>query len=982
VEFRILGPVEVWNDGVRLPSLPPKPSQILAVLAVECGRSVTVDRLIDLIWGEAPPPQARKSLQVHISNLRRSGVPVEHRQAGYVLAAPPESVDLHVFRALVAKAGEAAEPTTRSEVYARALALWRGMPLAGMDCDSLRDWLCHPLEAQRLSALEAALDTDLALGRHAEVVDALTALVGQYPLAERPRHQLMKALFRCGRRTDAMRVFREARRTLVDELGVEPGPELQQLYREILGEAQAAPTVRRNYLPRDVGDFTGRAEELAELTLAGADAGVWWIEGSAGVGKSALAVHAAHELAARYPDGQLYVDLHALSADCAPTAPGAALDTVLRAMDVPSERIPAGVDERAALWRAQLTGRRVLIVLDNVAGVAQVRPLLPGTPGCLTLITSRGRLCGLEGVRRLPLEVLPPTEAVTLLARILGDERVNAEPEAAEEVARLCGHLPLAVRITGARLAGRAHWPVSKLVCRLRDERKRLDELVADDLAVRSSLELTYRALDVRSRRAYRMFGFLGYPELPCHVPAALLDVPVGAAEEVLDGLVDARLLDVVGNGRYRMHELVRIHARELAEQEDCEADLLAAVDRVVTAWLSSVDGFAEQLAPAVPRMQDALGVANGQPGAPLDRDEWFGAEEPLLIKTVERAAELGLVDQACRLAEALVFAWFGLRNRYDGWERTHRAALAAVVERGDRRLEAVLRCSIGQMHYKRDHLSEAGRWFDAARRLFTVLADRRGEAVSLNGSGMVARDEGRFDDALTALSSARVLLSELGDAEGVAHALYGVGSVQRDLARDDDSFGTLHDAVDAYRTAHSSRGEALAIRGIGLVHRARGELDQAAELCERAHGMVAAIGDPLLSSYTGQSLAKVLLRQGNVDLAESMLVAAREGCLRLGDRFGLALVRRTMGELHLAGGDPEGARVALREALADWTEMDLVLWRARTLRDLGAAHAGLGDDEGADRCWSEAALVFGELGTRELGEIGHWSTRWGLART
>lgn len=979
MEFRILGPVEVWADGARLPSPPPKPSQILAVLAVECGKIVTVDRLIDLIWGEAPPPQARKSLQVHISSLRRSGVPVEHRQAGYLLAAPPESVDLHVFRALVAKAAETTEPTIRSEFYAGALALWRGTPLAGMDSDSLRDWLCRPLQAQRLAALEAGLDADLALGRHAEVVDTLTALVGEYPLSERLRHQLMKALFRCGRRSDAMRVFREARRTLVDELGVEPGPELQQLYREILGGAPVASTVRRNYLPRDVGDFTGREGELAALVTA--DAGVWWIEGPAGVGKSALAVHAAHQLVARYPDGQLYVDLHALSADRAPTAPGAALDTVLRALDVPSERIPEGVDERAALWRAQLTGRRVLIVLDSVASVAQVRPLLPGVPGCLTFITSRGRLCGLEGVRRLPLEVLAPTEAVTLLGRILGDERVAAEPEAAEEVARLCGHLPLAVRITGARLAGRAHWPVSKLVSRLRDERKRLDELVADDLAVRSSLELTYRALDARSKRAYRMFGFLGYPELPCHLPAALLDLPIDVAEEVLDGLVDARLLDVVGSARYRMHELVRIHARELAEQEDAEADRLAAVDRAVTAWLSMVDGFAERLAPAVPRMQDALGVASEQPSGPLDRDEWFGVEEPLLIKTVERAAELGLVDQACRLAEALVFAWFGLRNRYDGWERTHRAALAAVVERGDRRLEAVLRCSIGQMHYKRDHLSEAGHWFDAARRQFVALEDRRGEAVTLNGSGMVARDEGRFGDALAALSSAKVLLEALGDAEGMAHALYGIGSAQRDLARDDEAFGTLREAVDAYRTAGSRRGEALAIRGIGLVHRARGELNQAAEHCGRAHDMVSGIGDPLLSCYTGQSLAKVLLRQGNVDQAESLLIAAREGCQSLGDRFGLALVRRTAGELHLAAGDPEGARVTLREALADWTELDMALWRARTLRDLGAAHAGLGDDEGADRCWSEAALVFGELGTREIGEIGQWSRRWGLAR-
>lgn len=937
MEVRILGPVE--------PSVPPKPAQILAVLAVECGKIVPVERLIDLIWGEEPPPQARKSLQVHISSLRRAGLPVEHRAAGYVLNAEPESVDLHAFRKRVQEAGDEADLKVKAELLKGALQLWRGTPVV----------FAQTLDVQRLAAAEAWIDAELALGRHAELVERLGAFVAEYPLAERLRGQLMTALARAGRRADAMRVFRETRRVLVDELGVEPGEQLQQLYRDVL---EGARDSRRNYLPRDAGDFTGREQELGRLLDC--DGGVWWIEGPAGVGKSALAVHAAHRLADRYPDGQLFVDLH---------SPSGALDALLRAMDVPSERIPESPEERAALWRATVSGRRVVIVLDGVTSVSEIRPLLPGSPGCLTLVTSRSRLCGLEGVRRIPLDVLSGDEAVTLLKRILGDDRVATEPDQAREVARLCGYLPLAVRITGARLAGRAHWPVSKLVRRLSDERSRLDELVADDLAVRSSLELTYRALDENVRGAYRMFGYLGLPEVPSFLWVHLLD------EDVLDQLVDARLLDVIGSARYRMHELVRLHARELAEAEDPQQEREDLVRRAVVAALSTVDGLTEQLFLAVPRMQDSLGIV-ATAARPVDKDAWFAREESLLTRLVERAAELGLAEIASQLAEVLVFAWFGLRNRYDAWERTHTAALEAVWRTGDVRLEAVLRCSLGQMHYKRDNLAEARSWFDTAQTLFVNLGDKRGEAVAMNGIGMVCRDLGEYPCALEALDRARELL-ESTDPEGLAHALYGIGSIKRELGDDEAALEILALAENVYRDAKSSRGEALAARGIGLVHRARGELDLAEEHIVRAYEMVAGTGDELLGCYTAQAWAKVLLRKGLFDPAEELLHTALNGCRDVGDRFGEALVRRTTGEWRLASGDYPGARIVLTEVMTTWADLGLPLWRARTLRDLGAVHARMGDYASADRCWEEASALFTRLGTRESGEVHQWPAQW-----
>ncbi|HEX6345640.1 AfsR/SARP family transcriptional regulator [Umezawaea sp.] len=965
MQFRVLGPIEVHDDdGTLLPSPPPKAGRILAVLAADCGRVVPVDRLIDLVWGDQRPPQVRKSLQVHISGLRRAGVPVEHRAEGYRLDADPEQVDAHLFRTLVARAGETPDAVERRAVLGEALALWRGAPMAGIDR------LGGPVEAQRLAAVEDAVDADLALGHHADAVDLLSGLVEEYPLAERLRVRLMRALAGSGRRPEAMRLFQDTRRLLVDELGVEPGPELQQTYRAVLEGDEPGEPVRRNYLPCDVGDFTGRVAELERLT-GGDPHGVWWIEGPAGVGKSALAVHAAHRLAPRYPDGQLFVDLHSL-----PPAPGVALDTLLRAIDVPGVRIPVRLDERAALWRAQLADRRVLIVLDGVTSAAQVRLLLPGAPGCLTLITSRLRPADRQA-RRLTLDELTSAEAVALLADILGDDRVAEEPEAALEVARLCGHLPLAVRITGARLASRPHWPVSRLAGRLGDERCRLDELVADDLAVRSSLELSYRALDERARRAYRAFGFLDHPELPAELASPLLGVPGRAAEDVLDRLVDARLLDVTGEDRYRMHDLVRIHARELAEAEPDDADRLAAVRRVVVACLAKVDGCVERLMPAVSQMQGFLGELHDDPVPPAERDAWFAVEEPLLIKVVERAAELGFAADACDLAEALVFAWFGLRNRYDGWERTHRAALDAVVEAGDRRREAVLRCSLGQLHFKRDEFTEAGLWFGAAGALFVELGDRRGEAIALNGEGMVTRERAQYHHALAALGRARELLTELGDGEGVAHSLYGIGSVQRELARDEEALRTLRAAETAYRVAGSRRGEALAVRGIGLVHRARGEYAEAEPYFRRAHEIASELGDPLMSCYTAQSLAKAWLRAGRLAEAARLLAGALSDCHELGDRFGLALLRRTIGELHLAGGEADRAVVVLRVALAGWDELDLPAWRARTLRDLGAAHASAGDGGSAARCWSEAALLLEGLGSREAGESGTWA-RWG----
>lgn len=982
-DFRILGPVEVWAAGQPLDQPSPRARQILALLLLNPGVITPVDRLIDAVWGEDPPPHARKALQVHISHLRQLlSVPLRHSPPGYLLSVQPEQVDLHRFRGLAAAARRETDPAQAARLLREALALWRGRPLADIGSDRMRERFFAGLEEERLAALEARMEADLRLGRHAELLTELPALLAEHPLRERLRGLLMTALYRDGRRAEALRLFHEARALMVAELGVEPGPDLQRLHRELLTEPRPAPPraatpVSRNHLPRDVPEFTGRGAELSRLCAwTERDSGVlpvWWLDGPTGVGKTALAVRAAHRLAERYPDGQLFVELQGL-------APEAVLDALLRALRVPGERIPEGLRERAARWRAELSGRRVLVVLDDASGPGQVRPLLAGGADCLVLVTSRQRPAGLEGARRLPLDVLPPAAAHELFARLLGDERARAEPEAVAELLGLCGYLPLAIRITGAKLAARPHWPVSRLLARLRDERRRLDELSVGDLAVRTGLAVSYLGLDEPSRRAYRLLGALGYASLPGWLAAPLLAEPEEAAEDLLDRLVDAQLVQVVSEPgeppRYRMHDLVRLHARERAELEDTSGERREAVRRAVTALLAAVDELAEPLPPAVPRLCQTDLSTQPRPRI-TGAERWFEQEEDSLVAAVCRAAELDLAELAAALAEALVFSWFAMRNRYDAWARTHEAAIAALRRTGHRRGEAALECSLGQLHYKRDRYELARNHFRTAQALFAEVGDTRGEAVALNGIGMVGRELADHATALPALRRAQHMLATTGDEEGVAHALYGIGYAHRELGEDPEAIHTLTAAVQAYRATGNDRGEALALRGIGLVHRAADRWDEAEHFCRRSHHIVREVADDLLSCYTTQALAKVWIRQHHPDRAEPALQSAACTSQTFGDTFGLSLLHRTLGECHLAQGRLQPALRYLDLAIAGWEELRLPVWRARTLRDVGAVHAAAGDAVLAHRAWREAQEVFERLGVREAGEAPDWHRRW-----
>jgi DNA-binding SARP family transcriptional activator/tetratricopeptide (TPR) repeat protein len=1012
MEFRLLGPVEVWHDRVRLRLGGPKPRGLLAALLLEYGRVVSLDRLIDVLWGEHPPPRAPGVVQQYVSTLRRSfqtAVPdrpvIVTSGRGYAAEVDPAELDLAVFAATVAdgqaqlRSGQAPEA---AQTLRAALELWRGAPLSGAALAA--DAEVARLREEWQAAVEYRIEADLACGLAGSLVPELTGLVHTHPLREPLRGQLMRALMATGRHSEAITLYHDGRRTLADELGIDPGPGLQRLYESILhadAAGRAAPpqptppaagarqSPSPTLLPPDIADFTGLDEEVARITAALSDgqrAGatavpVVVIAGKPGTGKTTLAVHLAHRLREHFPGGQLFATLRGSTANQVDAASQCTL--FLRALGME----PGEITEPAAQLRLLLGGRRVLTVLDDAAAAEQVRPLLPGESSCAVLITSRSRMAGLSGVTLVELDNWQPAEATALLGRIVGADRLARDPGAARRVVELCGGLPLAVRIAGARLAARPHWPVARLADRLADERRRLDELSYGDLEVRGSLALSYRALSDDGRRAVRWLTLLEAPSVAAWVVAAQLGCPVGRAEDVIDELVDARLIDPVGadlagQERYRWHDLVRLFGRERAEAEDTPEVRRAAVAAAVSAWLQVVHAATDGLPRTMPRLVtrdaypplagDAVRDLIGQPNA------WLESESAALVAAVESAAAHELDQLACELAHALLSSHFAVLNAFDSWWRTHQAAMHAADRAGNPMGRAMVHTGLGFLRHKQDRFSEARRHLVAALSAFEELGHRAGEAVARYGAGAVHYEVAEYPEALRELGTAAAGFVGLGDEESAAHTRYLIGAIHRDRGEFGAALGHLQYTLATYRDLGNRRGLALAQRGIGLVHRARGELTEALRLSQDATRILADIGDRLLSAYAAQATAKTLLRLDRRAEARDLLGPALAITEAHQDRFGCALIRRTLGEVLLADGDLAGAADALGQSLAAWRTLGLPLWQARTQRDLGAVHALAGDQRAAHGVWSEAEAIFSAVGARERDEMAQWRARYG----
>ncbi|SEF95713.1 DNA-binding transcriptional activator of the SARP family [Nonomuraea solani] len=585
-DFRILGPLEVRAGGLRLEPRGRQVRSLLAALLIDAPEPVTESRLLTRVWG--PEGGTTAALRTAASRLRSwlhhhtgTEAAVRFAPGGYRLDVPPDQVDAHRFRARAAVALDQEDPVS---ALAGGLALWRGNVLADASEWLRGDPAALQLDRERLACASALADLALGAGRAAEALATVEAVAVQFPYDEAIQARLLGLLGACGRRAEALRLFESIRRRLADDLGVDPSPPLREAHLDLLRDPPPGDPSPRSalppadpaahapcLLPPDIADFTGRERETADLSrilLAseGTAVPVAAVSGRGGVGKTALVVHVGHRLRDRFPDGQLYVSLR--GSGCEPLDPSDVLARFLRALGAAPADIPANLEERAERFRCLLTHRRLLVIVDDAADAAQIEPLLPGVASCGVLVTARRRLTPLAGAQEVRLDVLDPEPAVELLARIVGGERVAAEAGTAYELAALAGHLPLALRVAGARLAAKEHWSVSRLTTRLADERHRLDELAFGQLDVRASLARTYGCLEPAPRRLLHALSLLEVRKFSSWVAAALLGCFPACAEDVLEQLVDVHLLDVDGAAdggppRYRIPELVRIYARE-----------------------------------------------------------------------------------------------------------------------------------------------------------------------------------------------------------------------------------------------------------------------------------------------------------------------------------------------------------------------------------------------------------------------------------
>ena len=950
MRFRLLGPLEVragedWR-GIGAP----KWRSVLATLLIHPGQIVSADTLINEVWGDAPPARAANLISIYVLRLRRlmddeDSRLLVTRAPGYQLLLTASDTDAMVFEARVRdgrRAFAAGDPAGAASQLTEALALWHGRPLADVPPTPLVEAEAERLTELHLGATELRITAELACGAHDQAVAEIRRLLADHPLREGLWLLLMRALDVAGRHAEALEVYGQARDAISEQLGVDPGAELRQFHAELLAKDSAAPagtisagTVtahprkqeeaepagaavpgpqraggRRGrgsrpggpapaQLPADVADFTGRDEQVKHLCdlLAGPGASsdpgavrIAVVAGAGGLGKTSLAVHAAHRVRRKFGDGQLYVDL--LGATPNPLPAGEALARFLRDLGVDGRDIPLEEAERAARYRTTLAGRRMLVVLDNARDAAQVRPLLPGTASSAVLVTTRSRMPDLASTKLVDLNVLDADEALKLFVKVVGEERPAAEPEATAELLNACAGLPLAIRICAARLATRSGWTIQAMAERLRDVHRRLDEMRAGDLAVRASFQVSFASLPASTDKqgidpahAFCLLGLWQGASVSSVAAAALFGIPGYSAEDALEVVVDAHLLESPAPGRYRFHDLLRVYAAERAAADLPAAECAAATARLLTWYMRTADAAASAVLPH--RYNIPLDAAEADP-PPLgfataeDALAWYDGERANLVAATGQAAASGLHEIAWRLPAPL----WGIFNSRGNWAdciATSRIALQSARQAGNRQGEAWILNTLGMalgvtrksesigyleqaLEIRReigDRMGEAqaannladayealGRREEAIELLRRALnlnrevGNRYGEAVALGNLGAALLHLDRAEEAVDFLRQSRDTFAEIGYLDGAGYAQYHLGRCYLSLGRDADALDCLRWALASHQTAGNRNRQAVTLRSLAEAQARTGQVAQARESWTQAAAIFEELGD------------------------------------------------------------------------------------------------------------------------------------------
>jgi DNA-binding SARP family transcriptional activator/tetratricopeptide (TPR) repeat protein len=914
VRFRLLGVVEAHAGGIAVDLGHPKQRAVLGVLLLEANRLVSTHQLLDRVWGECSPRRGRETVYNYVSRLRTAlravddEVRLERRSGGYLLAVDKQAVDVHRFRCLITRARTADEDRPALELFEQALQLWRGEPLTGVDTP-WADGLRLTLADERLAVELDHADTALRCGRHTVLLPSLSSRAARRPFDERVAGQLMLALYRNGRQADALEHYQGLRRRLADELGTDPGPGVRHLHHRILTAdpslTAASPPPRPepgiavvpHQLPAAVPHLVGRVRETAALTThveSATGAGtvvITSVAGTAGIGKTALAVHWAHQVRDRFPDGQLYVNLRGFDPRAQAMDPTEAVRGFLDALGVTRQHIPPSPAAQTALYRSLLDGKRILVLLDNARDAQQVRPLLPGTAGAVAVVTSRNRLPGLvavDGAHPISLDLLTTDEARDLLARRLGPERVAAEPRPVRQIITRCARLPLALTIAATR-AAQTGFPLTTLAAELTEAARRLDVLSADDPAseVRAVFSWSYTALTPPAARLFRLLGLHPGPDISAPATASLAALPPPRIRELLAELTRASLLTEHAPGRYTFHDLLRDYATEQADTTDTDQERQAAVHRMLDHYLHTAHAAVRLLDP----VWDSLTLPPPQAGVCPERFTdheramaWFTTEHAVLLAAVHHAATAGSDTHAWQLAQALT-TYLDRRGHWHDLSAIGRTALDAADRLGDPLGQPVAHSIVARAH-RRHH---------------------------------------RYDDAHSHLRHALDLFARTGNLPGQADVCIELGRLEvwRNPHAVPEILPLALQAHALYRSCGHRLGQAQSLTAIGWAHVRLGDDAQALTCCRQALPVLEEFDDRERQAYAWESTALAHQHLGQHAQAITCYRHALELCRSFGDRYLEADILDRLGDTHHAAHDPEATHDAWRHALHILTELD-----------------------------------------------------------